>query len=90
MHEFLAMQGIPLIAVVHDELVLVDVDEGLPDRGETVVGEGFAAESDMRDEVPGVAKMGCQYYILETFGDKRTPCLYFRKHLSASETDRQG
>lgn len=41
--EFLAVQGVPLVAVVDYELGRVGHEEGFPDGGKAVVGEGLAA-----------------------------------------------
>ena len=53
--QLLAVERVPLVGVVGDELILVDEEEGFPDGGLAVVGDAAAAGGDAGDEGPGLA-----------------------------------
>jgi len=54
-HELLAVGRVALVGVVGEELAAVGEEEGLPDGGLAVVGDGAAAGGDVGDEFPGAA-----------------------------------
>lgn len=49
---------VALVRVEHDELVVMEQDERLPDGREAVVREGLAAGRDVADEGPRVPRVG--------------------------------
>ena len=55
MRQLLAVVRVPLVGVVRDELLLVDHEEGFPDRGLAVVRNAAAAGGDAGDEGPRLA-----------------------------------
>ena len=60
MHEFLTVCWISLVGVIAYQLILVEHQIRFPYGREAVVGNGFAAFSDVRDKFPGYpAVSGC-------------------------------